>query len=116
MKILNALSDIKLLPHESEVKNALLVELVKPFDSIESTDQFWQSTSTSLVTVLPDDDTNLLLDEYGDLLVPFSCCEFITPLVGDWYLALAITSQDGGGRYLLFPCERHSELTTLLFT
>lgn len=116
MKILNALEEIKDLPHDSKVKNALLSELVKPFDSIQFANQFWGMTSTTLVAVLPTDESDILLDECSDLFAPFSCVEFIEPLVDGWSLALAITSQDGGGRYLLFSSVRHSKLTTLLFT
>jgi hypothetical protein len=116
MKTLTSLEQIQSLPHSPEVLNALSTELLLPFDTTSATDAFWLETSTTLLVVLPDEDTEQLLDNFSEVLGQFTCTEFITQLSGNWYLALTITSQDGGGQYLLFPCEKHSQLSTLLFT
>lgn len=116
MRTLTSLNQINNLPHSLDIKKALAAELLLPFDSIDSTDAFWQETSTTLLAVLPDEDTEQLFEKLSEVFELFTCTEFITQLSDNWYLALAITSQDGGGSYLLFPCEEHSKLTTLLFT
>ena len=116
MRALTSLNQISNLPHSRDVRQSLLAELLLPFDSIESTDAFWEETSTTLYAVLPDDDVEQLFESSGEVFEQFTCTEFITPLSDNWYLALAISSQAGGGCYLLFPCEKHSKLTSLLFT
>lgn len=116
MKTLTSLSQISNLPHSRDVRQSLLNELLLPFDSIESTDTFWKKTSTTLYAVLPDDDVEQVFESCKEVFEQFTCTEFITPLSDNWYLALAISSQAGGGSYLLFPCEKHSKLASLLFT
>jgi hypothetical protein len=116
MRTLTSLKQISNLPHSRAVRQCLLAELLLPFDSIESTDAFWEETSTTLYAVLPDEDVESLFESSDEVFEQFTCTEFITPLSDNWYLALAISSQAGGGSYLLFPCEKHSKLTSLLFT
>lgn len=116
MKTLTSLEQLLSLPHSSEVLNAVLAELLIPFDTTSATNAFWLETSTTLLAVLPDENTEQLLADSSEVFEPFTCTEFITELSGNWYLALTITSQDGGGLYLLFPHEQHSKLSTLLFT
>jgi hypothetical protein len=116
MRTLTSLNQISNLPHSPDVRQFLLAELLQPFDSIESADAFWEETSTTLSVVLPDDDVEQLFESCDEVFEQFTCTEFITQLFDNWYLALAISSQAGGGSYILFPCEKHSKLTSLLFT
>ncbi len=116
MMTLTSLEQIKDLPHSPEVRRVLSAELLMPFGTLVLANAFWLETSTVLVAVLPDEDVALLLSDPSEVFKHFTEFEFITELVGNWYLALAITSQNGGGRYLLFPSGMHSKLSTLLFT
>jgi hypothetical protein len=116
MRTLTSLNQINSLPHSLDVMQSLLAELLLPFDSIESTDAFWEETSTILYALLPDDDVDQIFESSNEVFEQFNSTEFITHLSGKWYLALAISSQAGGGSYLLLPCEEHSKLTSLLFT
>lgn len=102
-----------LLPHAESVKVALMAELLMPFDSTEGADEFWQETNTKLFA-LPLAETIPEPNSLAVILEQFEDVESIVHLAENWYLALVITSQDGGGSYLLFPQSIHSQLDQLL--
>jgi hypothetical protein len=113
MQILNSPSQFDLLPHVETVKVALMTELLMPFDSTKDAEMFWKETDTKLFALLSEEtapDSNSL----AVVLEQFECVESIVHLTGKWYLALVITSQDGGGSYLLFPQFIHPQLDQLL--
>tara|TARA_R110000737_G_C14563283_1_gene482684 strand:- start:297 stop:647 length:351 start_codon:yes stop_codon:yes gene_type:complete len=116
MITLTSLEQIQDLSHSHEVRRALAAELLMPFGTLALANVFWLETSTILLAVLPDENVEQLLSDSSEVFKHFTELEFITELVGNWYLTLIITSQDGGGRYLLFPSGMHSKLSTLLFT
>ena len=80
MRALTSLNQISNLPHSRDVRQSLLAELLLPFDSIESTDAFWEETSTTLYAVLPDDDVKSLFESSAEVFEQFTCTEFITQL------------------------------------
>jgi len=114
MKILTSLDQVNLLPHSKAVRSALLKELVAPFGSAEKTNAFWKEYPTELFALLPNEDIELFLQRSADVFELFECAEFITHLGDNWYVALAITSQEGAGCYLLFPHGVHNTLDNLL--
>ncbi len=101
-----------LLPHVETVKVALMAELLMPFDSTKDAEMFWKETDTKLYALLPEEMT---LDSKSLAVISdqFECVESIVHLTENWYLALVITSQDGGGSYLLFPQSIHPQLDQL---
>lgn len=114
MKTLTSLNQVNHLPHSKAVRSALLYELIAPFDCVEKTNDFWASYPTKLFAFLPDEELEELTPSSADILKMFECSEFVTHLYGNWHLALAITSQDGAGCYLLFPYGVNSSLDSLL--
>jgi hypothetical protein len=116
MMTITSLEQIQDLPHTPEVRRALTAELLMPFGTLTLANAFWLETTTVLVAVLPDENVGLLHCDSSEVFKHFTELEFITELSGHWHLALTVTSQDGGGRYLLFPSVMHSTLSTLLFT
>lgn len=114
MKILTSLDQVNLLPHSKAVRSALLKELVAPFGSVEKTNAFWKEYPTELFALLPNEDIELFLQRSADVFELFECAEFITHLCDNWYVALAITSQEGAGCYLLLPHGVHNTLDNLL--
>lgn len=113
METLTSPLQFDLLPHAEFVKVALMAELLMPFDSIEDADEFWQETNTKLFA-LSLTETIAESNSLSVVLEQFECVESIVHLTQNWYLALAITSQDGGGSYLLFPQSIHPQLDQLL--
>jgi len=120
MQTLTSPLQFDLLPHAETVKVALMAELLMPFDSTEDADEFWQETNTKLFALPPKETTaEGSVPESNSLAVileQFECVESIVHLNDNWYLALVITSQDGGGSYLLFQQYIHPQLDQLLTT
>ena len=99
------------LPLPADIAKQLTQHLVEPFDNdVEETNQFWIECSTTLI-LLEDVDID---DSFRDAdistqdLIKFvtDYPEFVLLLKGNkasYLLALAITSSDGGGCYLLAP-------------
>lgn len=114
MKILTSLDQVNFLPHSKAVRTALLNELIAPFGSVEKTNAFWNEYPTKLFALLPNEDIALFLQGSADVFELFECAEFTAHLDDNWYVALAITSQDGAGCYLLFPYGVHNTLDSLL--
>lgn len=113
METLTSPLQFDLLPHAEVVKVALMTELLMPFDSTEGAEEFWQETNTKLFALLPEEVTPES-NSLAVILEQFECVESIVHLTENWYLALVITSQDGGGSYLLFPQSIHPQLDQLL--
>jgi len=113
MQILTSPVQFDLLPHAEAVKVALMVELLMPFESTNDAEVFWKETSTQLFA-LPPEETAPESNSLTDILPLFEDVESIVHLENNWYLALAISSQDGGGSYLLFPQSIHPQLDQLL--
>ena len=84
-----------------------------PFDSTKDAEMFWKETDTKLFALLPEE---MALDSNSLAVISeqFECVESIVHLTENWYLALVITSQDGGGSYLLFQQFIHPQLDQLL--
>lgn len=113
MQTLTSPSHFDLLPHVETVKVALMAELLMPFDSTKDAVMFWKETDTKLFALLPE-ETTLDANSLAVISEQFECVESIVHLTGNWYLALVISSQDGGGSYLLFPQSIHPQLDQLL--
>ncbi|GGQ10534.1 hypothetical protein [Shewanella litoralis] len=114
MKILTSLEQIKHLNHPETVKGALMAECLTPFGSFDAAEHFWHDYQTQLFAFMPEDNIELVLENVTDLTDSFECSEFITHLADNWYLALVITTQAGGGNYLLFQGGVHNALDKLL--
>jgi len=99
------------LPLPTEIAKQLNQHLIEPFDNdVEATNQFWNECSTALI-LLEDVDID---DSFSDAanhtqdMIKFvtDYPEFVLLLKGvevSYLFALAITSSDGGGCYLLAP-------------
>ena len=97
MQTLTSPLQFDLLPHAETVKVTLMAELLMPFDSTEDAETFWQGTNTKLLALLPEEEMAPESNSLAVILEQFECVESIVHLTENWYLALAITSQDGGG-------------------
>jgi hypothetical protein len=113
MQTLTSPLQFDLLPHVETVKVALMTELLMPFESTKDAEIFWKETDTKLFTLLPEEMT-LDSNSLAVISEQFECVESIVHLTENWYLALVITSQDGGGSYLLFQQSIHPHLDQLL--
>ena len=106
MITLSDLSQLDNLPLSSILKTYLMNELIgQPFDNLDDANQFWQETSTQLILLEPSDHLQILKahlpSHHLHQLTHFP--EYIQKVPNNYFLALIITGQAGGGYYLLFP-------------
>ena len=103
---LNDLTKLHNLPVSSMLNTYLMNELIEqPFDDLVDANQFWQETSTQLFFLEPLDQLEIL-----EACLPAHhlhqlthCPEYIQTAPDNYFLALIVTGQAGGGYYLLFP-------------
>lgn len=104
MKIISTPDQLPLLGLSAEITDELEEQLITlPFGSVETANQFWQDSGTSLVLAEAEDSLDTLLRSYPHLHYLIQYPEFLSPLAEGWYLMLAISNDAGGGGYLVFP-------------
>lgn len=97
-------------PLSPSTRSTVLAELVAPFGSIESTIAFWQEESCQIIALTNQDDAKAYINKNPHLKLP----EFVVDAEEGWCLSLTITSQSGGGTYLLFQTNALPELASLI--
>lgn len=116
MLVINSPSQLDSLELESDIKDSLMAELILPFGTLEQAENFWQETKTNLIALLPTNSGQQDSPLDAEILDKFEHVEFVTHLTENWYLAVVITADDGGGSYLLFQRCIHPQLDQLVTT
>lgn len=117
MNILSSPDDIDSLGLPEPIAQTLHRELVTlPFGELQAAKDFWLSESVRLYVFSSDDQLDQLFPqnfEHGREPCP-DYPDFVQGVRGEWYLAVFITNDSGGGYYLLFPssttCPRLNQL------
>lgn len=102
---INSPSQVIQLPLDDDLINALILEIEQPFESAVAVTVFWQQTNTRLLLIEPDDDLDNLSKSDPVLAFAIEYPEWIINLPQDHQLSLAVTTDDGGGCYLLCPTQ-----------
>jgi hypothetical protein len=107
MQKINTWNELKTLDVPVNILNQIYQHLVEPFDGVEQDAMdMWQALSVTFIHIEPSDCAALLnsLDDVTTNQLNFilDYPECISKLDDGYYLALAITNDDGSGVYLLF--------------
>lgn len=105
MITINTPSQVVQLPLADAVINALIQEIEQPFDSAIAVTVFWKQTNTRLLLIEPEDDLDILTESDPTLAFALEYPEWSIKLPHDYQLSLAVTTDDGGGCYLLCPAQ-----------
>lgn len=117
MNTLSSPADIDSLGLPDPITQGLYRELItQPFGELQAAKDFWLSESVRLYAFSAEDQFDQLFPqnlEHGRELCP-DYPDFVQGVRGEWYLAVFITNDRGGGYYLLFPsstkCPRLNQL------
>jgi hypothetical protein len=107
MQKINTWSELKTLDIPVHVLNHIYQHLLEPFDGVEQDAMaMWQELSVTFISIEPSDGVTLLTESDDEttnkLNFTLEYPEWVSRLDDGYYLALAITNDDGSGVYLLF--------------
>ena len=123
MKIVRDFESLEGLPLPDDIAQALKTHLIKPHDSEQAFIDLWQELPVTLM-LLEDADTDKSLSEEpqdSQYLLDFvmKYPEYVAILEGckssqSYVIALTITTDEGGGMYLLAPANHRTTLVQTL--
>ena len=89
------------------VSQNLQHRLLEPFDSIEKAKEFWDETSSALISLAPTDSITQLKesDAWSQIEFALTYPEYTLPLKMGYQLSVAIVNDSGSGIYLVVPPE-----------
>lgn len=106
MITINSPSQVVQLPLADDVINTLIQEIEQPFESAIAVTVFWKQTNTRLLFIEPDDDLIALSESDQLLNFALEYPEWAIDLPHNYQLSMAVTTDDGGGCYLLCPLDQ----------
>ena len=118
MKQISTPEDVRELPLDPTVLAQLLQELIElPFGSVDDAAAFWKQETTCLFLIEPQDDLDQVFRSNPQLANTLTTPEFVLRLDSTWTIVLIITTDGGGGCYVVFPIgidHRLDQLATSL--
>lgn len=106
MITINTPSNVVQLPVADNVINALIQEIEQPFESAIAVSIFWKETNTRLLFIEPGDDLMALSKSEPSIAFALEYPEWAIDLPQNYQLSMAVTTDDGGGCYLLCPSDQ----------
>lgn len=98
MKQISNPENVRELPLDPTVLTQLHRELIElPFGSVDTAATFWKQETTYLFLIEPNDDLSQILDTNPELTSILTTPEYVIQLDSTWTIALAITTDGGGG-------------------
>ncbi|SFF95761.1 hypothetical protein [Neptunomonas qingdaonensis] len=115
MKQISSPENVGELPLDPTVLTQLHRELIElPFGSVDCAAKFWKQETTHLFLIEQNDNLNQIFIDNPQLTSILNTPEFVIPLNAHWTIALTITTDGGGGYYLVFPTGIDDRLDQLL--
>lgn len=104
MKQISTPEDVRELPLDPTVLAQLHRELIElPFGSVDTAAEFWNQETTCLFLIEPQDDLDQIFSNNPQLEITLTTPEFVLRLDTTWTIVLIITTDGGGGCYVVFP-------------
>jgi len=107
MQYINHWPDISKLALPEAVSQNLYRQLLEPFDSEADAKEFWDETSSTLITLDPTDSITSLKQDSSWSQIEFALTypEYTAPLSLGYQLSVTIVNDSGAGIYLVIPPE-----------
>lgn len=104
MILITSPENVRELPLDPTVLSQLHQELIElPFGCVDTAATFWKQETTCLFLIEPHDDFEQILNDNPQLTSILTTPEYAIQLNSTWTIALTITTDGGGGYYLVFP-------------
>ncbi|MBR9888168.1 MAG: hypothetical protein GYB20_10815 [Oceanospirillales bacterium] len=115
MKHIYSPENVRELPLDALVLEQLDRELIElPFGSVDTASTFWKQETTCLFLIELHDDLDQILNDNPQLTNILNTPEYVIQLDSIWAIALAITTDGGGGYYFVFPAGIDDRLDQLM--
>ncbi len=107
MQYINHWPDITKLTLPETISQDLYRQLLEPFDSEASAQEFWEETTSTLIILNPTDSIKDLHRDslWNQIEFALTYPEYTVPLSNGYQLSVTIVNDSGSGIFLVIPPE-----------